>query len=454
MRSDHANARQKKIRANRRGPRNAPIPVQISDRVHEGVAASDKLEYEWNDVRAESTSKRLRTRENDGDGRGRLQKDGGHTPHGAWRKMFEKVNRRTAQASRGEFQRIVARGEQTRNNYPVSKGGALVPISDTPPVRSATMPPWWGDDHASWVLRRPAQEQIQHPRVVGIPREAHEVLVTPHLHHRQDCPEQWPVFEAAWPNTGERCARRCQTTARDGYRCWHGRLGLCHRCDTSQPRCNMYCRLSLQHLGLRHPALAELNWFESLLIARVHPVIIIVSHQHTTNKPRVPTGNVTVFRSDTVDATEWVARAFSQPDSSKADLAGQPLLRMDVEPHPGPIFCERNRDEASLMPKPECADAGTFECELCLASLPREFLGFQCLGCGLKLCSRCWCYDVDRSKPCACGYLPNEAHMSSTAGGKQLRHPWVPAVRSTAEELFSASTHDCQDIDQQPIAGT
>ncbi len=39
----------------------------------------------------------------------------------------------------------------------------------------------------------------------------------------------------------------------------------------------MYCVDNLQHLGLRHPALSNLTWYESLLIARVHLVISVVT---------------------------------------------------------------------------------------------------------------------------------------------------------------------------------
>ena len=39
----------------------------------------------------------------------------------------------------------------------------------------------------------------------------------------------------------------------------------------------MYCAENLQHLGPRHAALSNLTWFESLLIARVHPVISVVT---------------------------------------------------------------------------------------------------------------------------------------------------------------------------------
>ena len=39
----------------------------------------------------------------------------------------------------------------------------------------------------------------------------------------------------------------------------------------------MYSKESLQHLGERHELLSNLTWFEGLLIARVHPVISVVT---------------------------------------------------------------------------------------------------------------------------------------------------------------------------------
>jgi len=39
----------------------------------------------------------------------------------------------------------------------------------------------------------------------------------------------------------------------------------------------MYSAENLQHLGPRHAALSSLTWYESLLIARVHPVISVLT---------------------------------------------------------------------------------------------------------------------------------------------------------------------------------
>jgi len=39
----------------------------------------------------------------------------------------------------------------------------------------------------------------------------------------------------------------------------------------------MYAAENLQHLGPRYTSLSNLTWYESLLIARVHPVISVVT---------------------------------------------------------------------------------------------------------------------------------------------------------------------------------
>ena len=39
----------------------------------------------------------------------------------------------------------------------------------------------------------------------------------------------------------------------------------------------MYSQENLQHVGPRHEALSNLTWYESLLAARVHPVISVAT---------------------------------------------------------------------------------------------------------------------------------------------------------------------------------
>ena len=52
----------------------------------------------------------------------------------------------------------------------------------------------------------------------------------------------------------------------------------CSRCAPSRSLYRrQYCEENLQHLGPRHPAISDLTWYESLLVARVHPVISVVT---------------------------------------------------------------------------------------------------------------------------------------------------------------------------------
>ena len=39
----------------------------------------------------------------------------------------------------------------------------------------------------------------------------------------------------------------------------------------------MYCKENLQHLGPRHDDLNKLTWYESMLVARVHPMVSVIT---------------------------------------------------------------------------------------------------------------------------------------------------------------------------------
>ena len=51
----------------------------------------------------------------------------------------------------------------------------------------------------------------------------------------------------------------------------------CSPCAATTVYRNVYSKENLQHLGPRHPALSALTWYESLLIARVHPVMSVIT---------------------------------------------------------------------------------------------------------------------------------------------------------------------------------
>ena len=52
---------------------------------------------------------------------------------------------------------------------------------------------------------------------------------------------------------------------------------LCTRCANQKKYGQMFCRANWQHLGRRHNELSCLTWYESLLIARIHAVISVLT---------------------------------------------------------------------------------------------------------------------------------------------------------------------------------
>ena len=49
------------------------------------------------------------------------------------------------------------------------------------------------------------------------------------------------------------------------------------RCASSAAYCSTNSMSNLQHLGPRYDAHSNLHWYESLLIARVHPVMSVIT---------------------------------------------------------------------------------------------------------------------------------------------------------------------------------
>ena len=95
-----------------------------------------------------------------------------------------------------------------------------------------------------------------------------------------NCDEEWVVFTGDWPQGGVACAGPragvCETISRAGYMASH-KQGYCSRCVNASAYRMMFCSGNKQHLGEAHQALTALTWYESLLIARVHPVISVVT---------------------------------------------------------------------------------------------------------------------------------------------------------------------------------
>ena len=123
--------------------------------------------------------------------------------------------------------------------------------------------------------------QLDDPVALGHLRAAYTFLGSAKLHYCQNCDEEWVVFTDEWPRGGVACAGPkagvCETILRAGYQASWARQGYCSRCATRSAYSIMLSADNLQHLGPRHEALSNLTWYESLLIARVHPVISVVT---------------------------------------------------------------------------------------------------------------------------------------------------------------------------------
>lgn len=52
---------------------------------------------------------------------------------------------------------------------------------------------------------------------------------------------------------------------------------MCSRCGNRNQYSMRFSKENLQHLGERRPALSNLTWYESSLIARVHPVVSVIT---------------------------------------------------------------------------------------------------------------------------------------------------------------------------------
>ena len=75
---------------------------------------------------------------------------------------------------------------------------------------------------------------------------------------------------------GSKCGKS-ETIARGGWGQSWKKPEWCRRCADSKVYREMYSEANGQHLGPRYDALSALTWYETLLIARVHPVMSVVT---------------------------------------------------------------------------------------------------------------------------------------------------------------------------------
>ena len=173
--------------------------------------------------------------------------------------MCAKIRRSLNKAARGEHEAIFARAPPKEEAPSAGAGGAV-----------------------DACCKAPALSQLDDPIILEHLRAYFEFLGSQRLLYCKVCDEEWPVFDMEWPQAGIRTAGAmaglCETIKAAGFQGHATKDDCCSRCatDTSAYR-RQYCKENLQHLGPRHPAISNLTWYETLLVARVHPVISVVT---------------------------------------------------------------------------------------------------------------------------------------------------------------------------------
>ena len=194
-----------------------------------------KLIYSWGDadrgrVEIEVTPRAHRAPLPDGASAYQRAADREPTPERALRKMAQKVRRLKAKAAKGEHERLVARAAAQPKESTLGAAGS--------------------DEH-------PALRSLLATASIAF-------LASMRSHYCENCDEEWPVFDSAWPDTGVCWAGAkadvCQAIQRSGFQQASSGRALCSRCDKSPVYRRMYCKEHLQHLGPRCEALSNLTW--------------------------------------------------------------------------------------------------------------------------------------------------------------------------------------------------
>ena len=264
MRTEYWKQRQTATKAARKAALNSDGPLTISDLGLKDRTPTGKFLYTWGNkdrgrVEVEVTPQRLRAPPQEGSSEFQCAASLESTPARALRKMKDKVRKIQTKAARGQHERIVAKAQRDAAT-PCEKSADIVDAS----------------------ANSPALQTLTDPLALQHVIEAFCYLSTLRLHYCSNCDEQWPVYDMKlWPQTGVPwCgpkAGKCETIERAGfYASWKDNT-RCSRCDGNSAYSHMYSKANFQHLGPRHPALSALTWYESLLIARVHPVVSVIT---------------------------------------------------------------------------------------------------------------------------------------------------------------------------------
>ena len=258
VRAEHAKAKQRRQAEKKKHLHAEQLPKTARDLEIKKKESNGHLRYAYNGFEVLVTPRNHREK-HDAEGRdGRAAwREREPTPERALRKLRDKIKRSLNKAARGEHEAIVARAPPSGQEDP-------------------------NDDIAAHVCKIPALGQLDDPTTLEYLNQYFEFLASQKLFYCTDCDEEWPVFVKEWPQTGVRTAGElagvCETIKYAGFQADAKGKACCSRC--APPRSSyrrQYCEENLQHLGPRHPAISNLTWYETLLVARVHPVISVVT---------------------------------------------------------------------------------------------------------------------------------------------------------------------------------
>ena len=263
MRAEHVKGKLEANKKARKEATQADIPKGVGDMAVKGRTKEGELIYTWGTedrgrVEVEVTPRSRRTSLQEDESSFKQAAARESTPERALRKMKSKVQRMHARAAKGRHERIVAKAAPGPDE-------ALAP-SVAPEME----------------VFSPALRSLNDPVALSCVRVMYEFLATLRLHYCSNCDEEWPVFDGEWPQSGVAWtgpkAGRCETIERAGFQASRKKPWLCSRCEASASAYSVtYCEENLQHLGPRRPALSATTWYESLLMARVHPVMSVIT---------------------------------------------------------------------------------------------------------------------------------------------------------------------------------
>jgi hypothetical protein len=257
MRAIHAKARRTSAKQQKQQCIDTQMPRKTTDLEVKRREPTGHLLYAFNNFEIPVTPRKLRELPGEDPSSLVAARYREPTPERALRKLTEKIKRSLTKSSRGQHEAIVARCASNKDARPAKSDDVDLP-------------------------QKSALDQLDDPTALDNMQEYFEFLASARLLHCKVCDEEWPVFDKEWPKVGVRTAGalagKCETIEKAQFLQDSRKEDCCSRCAQKQGAYSKkYSKENLQHLGPRHTEISALTWYEELLLARVHPVISVVT---------------------------------------------------------------------------------------------------------------------------------------------------------------------------------